>query len=136
MPRSCVKNLRHSSFWNPPISFWFLHCQSPVFIDCSLCMFNILSHSACCRPCRMCGSLSAFMTIFEASVPHFYLRCAHFIVSESPLSHPNRFHRGMFKLNTNLMHMHCSTHSVILNVTATQYTCSLKGVYHPHGLVQ
>ena len=36
----------------------------------------------------------------------------------------------------NLMQIHCSTPSVILNVTATQYTCSLNGVYHPHWLVQ
>ena len=27
-------------------------------------------------------------------------------------------------------------YSIILNVTATQYTCSLNGVYHPHWLVQ
>ena len=36
----------------------------------------------------------------------------------------------------NLMQIHCSTCSVILNVTATQYTCSLNGVYRPHWLVQ
>ena len=36
----------------------------------------------------------------------------------------------------NLMQMHCSTHSVILNAMATQHTCSLNGVYHPHWLVQ
>ena len=39
-------------------------------------------------------------------------------------------------LMQNLMQIFFSTHSVILNVTATQYTCSLKGVYHPHWLVQ
>ena len=32
----------------------------------------------------------------------------------------------------NLMQICCSTHSVILNVTATQYTCSFSGAYHPH----
>ena len=36
----------------------------------------------------------------------------------------------------NLMQIRCSTCSVILNVTATQYTCSLNGVYHPHWLAQ
>ena len=36
----------------------------------------------------------------------------------------------------NLMQIRCSTHSVILNVTATQYTCSLNGIYHSHWLVQ
>ena len=39
-------------------------------------------------------------------------------------------------LTQNLMQIHCSTHSVILNLAATQYTCSLNGVYHPHWLVQ
>ena len=39
-------------------------------------------------------------------------------------------------LMQNLMQIHCFTCSVILNVTATQYTCSLNGVYHPHWLVQ
>ena len=35
-----------------------------------------------------------------------------------------------------LMQIHSSACSVILNVTATQYTCSLSDVYHPHWLVQ
>ena len=39
-------------------------------------------------------------------------------------------------LTQNLMQIHCCTHSVILNVMTTQYTCSLNGVYHPHWLVQ
>ena len=39
-------------------------------------------------------------------------------------------------LTQNLMQIHCSTRSVILNATATQYTCSLSGVSHPHWLVQ
>ena len=38
-------------------------------------------------------------------------------------------------LTQNWMQIRCSTCSVILNVTATQYTCSLNGVYHPHWLV-
>ena len=45
----------------------------------------------------------------------------------------------MFKLNTkfeNLMQICCSTCSVILNAMATQYTCSLNSIYHPHWLVQ
>ena len=36
----------------------------------------------------------------------------------------------------NLMQIHCSTHSVLLNVRATQYTCSLSGVYSPQWPVQ
>ena len=38
-------------------------------------------------------------------------------------------------LTQNLMQIHCSSSSVILNVMTTQYACSLNGVYHPHGLV-
>ena len=40
------------------------------------------------------------------------------------------------RLMKNLMQVCCSTRSVTLNVTATQYTCSLNSVYHPHWLVQ
>ena len=39
-------------------------------------------------------------------------------------------------LTQNLMQIHCSTHSVILNAMATQYTSSLEGIYVPHRLVQ
>ena len=39
-------------------------------------------------------------------------------------------------LTQNVMQIRCSTGSVIFNVTATQYTCSLNGVYCPHWLVQ
>ena len=39
-------------------------------------------------------------------------------------------------LTQNLMQVHCCTCSVILNVTATQYTCSLNGIYHSHCLVR
>ena len=39
-------------------------------------------------------------------------------------------------LMQNLMQIHCSTCSVILNVMATQYTCSLSSLYRPHWLVQ
>ena len=36
----------------------------------------------------------------------------------------------------NLMQIHCSTHSVMLNVTATQYTCSPNDICCPHWLIQ
>ena len=35
-------------------------------------------------------------------------------------------------LMQNLMQTLCSTCSAILNMMATQYTCSLNGIYHPH----
>ena len=63
-------------------------------------MFNILRCSACCRPSRAQITSNKFSTIFEALVPHFYLRCTHCIVPESLLSHLNSFCGGMFKLNT------------------------------------
>ena len=39
-------------------------------------------------------------------------------------------------LTQNLLQIHCSTHSVILDAVATQYTCSLNCVYCPHWLIQ
>ena len=39
-------------------------------------------------------------------------------------------------LMQNVMQIHCSTRSVILNAVATQYTCSLNSVYCLHWLVQ
>ena len=54
----------------------------------------------------------------------------------SLLNHLNSFCEGCSSLMQNLIQVCFSTHSVILNAMATQYTCSLKGVYHPHWLVQ
>ena len=42
----------------------------------------------------------------------------------------------MFKLNTKFHADLCSTYLFILNAMATQYTWSLKGIYHPRWLVQ
>ena len=39
-------------------------------------------------------------------------------------------------LMQNRMQILCFSRSVILNVMATQYTCSLNGIYNPHWLVQ
>ena len=39
-------------------------------------------------------------------------------------------------LMQNLMQIYCPTRSIILNTMATQYTCSLNGIYRPHWLVQ
>ena len=49
----------------------------------------------------------------------------------SLLNHPNSFRRGMFKLNSKIW-----CRFIALNVTATQDTCSLNSVYHPHWPVQ
>ena len=98
--------------------------------------FNILRCFACFRSSRMWITFNKFSTTFEAFVSHFYLHRTHCIIPKRLLNHLNSFHRVMFKLNTNLMHIDCCTCSVILNVMTTQYTCSLTGVYHPHWLVQ
>ena len=39
-------------------------------------------------------------------------------------------------LTQKLMQIYCSTCSIILNVMATQYTCSLNGIYRPNWPVQ
>ena len=96
-------------------------------------MFNILRCSACCRPSRMWITFHRFWTIFEAFVPHFYLCCTHCIFPKSLLSHLNSFLSGMFKLNAKFdadLLIYLLSHA-----TATQYSCSLNVIYHPHWLV-
>ena len=124
------QNLRHSSFWTLQTCLWFLHSWSLIFVDCSPHMFNILRCSACGRPSRTWLTFNRFSTIFEVFVPHFYLCCTHCIVPESLLNHSNCFHRGMFKLNPK-SDVNLLLYLIILNTTATQYTCSLNDVYHP-----
>ena len=54
----------------------------------------------------------------------------HVAHSCSLVNHPNSFCRRMFKLNAKL-DADSLLYSVILNVMATQHTCSLNGVYWP-----
>ena len=51
------------------------------------------------------------------------------------LNHANSFHGEMLKLNAKF-DGDPFLYSVILSVTATQYTCSLNSLYRPHCLVQ
>ena len=51
------------------------------------------------------------------------------------LNHLNSFDKGMFKLNAKF-DADLLLYSVILSTMATQYTCSLNGVYHLRWLVQ
>ena len=81
-------------------------------------------------------TFNTFSTIFEVFMPYFYLHCTNCIIPKSLLNHPNSFHRAMFKLNTKLMQICCSAHSVIWNVKITQCTSSINGMYCPHWLVQ
>ena len=66
------------------------------------------------------GSLRS-STIFKEFLPHFYLHCTHYIVPESLLNHLN----SSMEECASSIKIHCSTHSVILNVMDTEYTCSL-----------
>ena len=54
----------------------------------------------------------------------------------SLLNHPIDSMEEYSSWMQNLMQICCSTCSVILKVTTTQYTCSFNGVYSPHWLVQ
>ena len=81
------------------------------------------------------GGNRCFQLQTPLAQPHFYLPCTHCIIPESLLNHPNSFCEGMFKLNTksdadSLLYL------AILSVMATQYTCSLSGIYRPHWPVQ
>ena len=113
LPISCIKiwGWGDRSSWNPQISFQFLHCQLPIFVDCSPYTFNILRHSACCRLSRMWTTVNRFSTIFEGFVLHCYWCCTH-CIPESLLNHPNNFCRRMLKLNAKLMQIHCSSTGV------------------------
>ena len=98
-------------------------------------MFNILRSSASCRLPEH-GSLS---TDSRPSLKHL---CHTFTCAALSALFPKAFWIDQIvsaqkcsSLTRNLMQTHCSTHSVFF-MTATQYTCSLNGVHHPHWLVQ
>ena len=57
------------------------------------------------------------------------------VYSCSLLNHPNIFCGGMLKLHIKSVG-DLLLYFLILNATATQYTCSVNGLYHPHWLVQ
>ena len=77
-------------------------------------------------------TFNRFSSVFEVFVPQFYLHYTYCIVPECLLNHPNSFCRAVFKLNATLMQICCSPHSVIFNAAATQNTCSLNSLCHPH----
>ena len=130
------QNLGQSTFWNFQTGFWFSHCQSPIFVDCSPYTFNILRCSACCRPYRR-GSLSTDSQPSLKDLYHTFICTA--LIATSPKAFLIIWMVSVEEgssLMQNLMQVHCCLQSVILNVMATQYTCSLNGVCHPHWLVQ
>ena len=64
---------------------------------------------------------------------HEWAHCCEEAVAHgcSLLNHLSGFHRGMVKFNAKF-DADSLLYSVILNVTAIQYTCSLSSVYRPH----
>ena len=82
----------------------------------------------CQKLCTKCDAWVGTLSWWSCQSP-----VAH---SCSLLNHPNSFTEECSSLMQNSMQIRCSTHSVILNAKATQYTCSLKGIYCPHWLVQ
>ena len=79
------------------------------------------------KNCRRCKAWVGALSWWRCQLP-----VAH---SYGLLNYLNSFHGGIYSsLMQNSMQICCSTCSVILN--ATQYTCPVNGVYHPHWLVQ
>ena len=83
------QNLRHSTSWNPQISFYFSHCQLPTFDDCSPYSFNI-------RRCSLVAGLpelGLLSTDSQPSLKHLchtlQMYCIHCIIPKSLLNHPN-----------------------------------------------
>ena len=99
-------------------------------------MFNIRRCSACYKPSRTWITFNRSLTIFEAFGQQF--TCAALIASSPKVFWIIQiFSPGQCaSLMQNLMQIHCSALSVILNAMTTQCTCSLSGIYHPHWLVQ
>ena len=111
---------RTQQFLESPDQLLVLALSVTNFCYCSLYTCNILRCLACCRSSRMWITVNRFSTIFEASVPHFYLCCTHCIVPKSLLDHPNSFCREMFKLNAKFGAGSLLSSLSHLNVTATR----------------
>ena len=80
------------------------------------------------NPCMRCDAWAGALSWWSCQSP-----VAH---SCGLLNHLNSFCGGMFILMQNLMQIHCSPCSVILNEMATQYTCSLRRRHHLQWLAQ
>ena len=82
-----------------------------------------------------CGSLSIDSQSFLKCLCHII--CIAFIASSTKafwIIQIVSMEEGS-SLMQNLLQIHCSTYLVILNAMATQYTCSLSGVYQPQWLI-
>ena len=91
--------------------------QSPGWFDVSqkYSAQDVIHEQTCCHD--------------EAANQHLSIAAAFRIIWIVPMEECS-------SLTQNWMQIHCSTRSIILNVMATLYTCSLKGIYCPQWLVQ
>ena len=128
-------NLGHSSFRNPRDQLlflalsvanlcWVLTCStfSGVLLFTGLPEHGLLSTDSQPSLKFLCHTFIC-AALIASSLKYFWIL---WTVSVEECS----------SLTQNLIQIHCSTCSVILNVMATQCTSSLNGVYHPHWLVQ
>ena len=136
MPRSCIKILNTVVFGIPRSA----SSSCTVSHQCSLtvaCTRSTFSDVLLVAELPEHGSLST------NSLPSLKCLCHTFICAALIASSPKAFwiiwivfaDEGS-SLTQNLMQICYSTCSVILHVTATQYTCSLNSAYGPHWLVQ
>ena len=86
-----------------------------------------------CFAKKLCMRYDAWDMMHEQV--HCHEEAASYELPELQPFESSSFPRGIFNLNTPF-DADLLLYSLILNATATQDTCSLSGVYHPHWLVQ
>ena len=114
-----------------PFQRYFYFWEKPEIAGCQIWAVEGLSHlgdlmfhqKLCTRFDACTGVLSQWSC--QSPIAH----------SCSLLNHPNSFCRRMLTLSTK-SNADSLLDSLILNVTATQYTCSLNGIYDPQWPVQ
>ena len=151
---SCCVVVFWVSSWSEISSFTevilvFIHCSLPLYqLSCRRpCLILVFrrarSHRAPNVGCKRgwitwvicCFAKKLYVRRFASIGVLSWQSCQSPVAhSCSLLSHLNSFCGGMSKPNTKC-DADCLLYSVILNVMATQYTCSLSGIYHPHWLV-
>ena len=134
-PRSCIKTLDTLDF-GIPRSASSSHTVSHWALLIAACTRSTISGVLLVASLAECGSLST------DSWPSLNHLCHMFICTALVASSLKTFWiiwilsaEECSSLMQNLMQIHHSPRSVILNVMATQYTCSLSGAYWPHWLV-
>ena len=84
---------------------------------------------------KLCTRHDAWASVFswsscQSPVAHMHIAVAFWIIQIVSVEKRSSLMQNWMQKT------HCSTHLVILSATATQYTCSLNGIYCPHWLVQ